>query len=109
MSYDYNPDMEADEFHKQSLKINITHIKNALQYRFRNEQIARLGNNHIIYPAFDSKSFKKIINLELNKIIRKIKKEYQINLNIDKSIHTVIYKEGVFPTQGTRPVFTIIY
>jgi len=109
MSYDYNPDMDADEFHKQSLKINITHIKNALQYRFRNEQIARLGNNHIIYPAFNIKSFREIINLELNKIIIKIKKEYQINLIIDKSIHTAIYDEGVYPTQGTRPVFTTIY
>jgi hypothetical protein len=109
MSYDFNPDMDADEFHKQSLKINITHIKNALQFRFRNEQIARLGNTHIIYPAFNSKSFREIISLELNKIISHINKEYQINLNIDKSIHKVIYEEGVFPTQGTRPVFTTIY
>lgn len=109
MSYDYNPDMDADEFHKQSLKINIAHIQNALRYRFRNEQIARLGNNHIIYPAFNNKSFKEIINLELNKIIKRIKNEYQIDLIIDKSIHKAIYDEGVFPTQGTRPVFTTIY
>ncbi|MEO7046351.1 MAG: AAA family ATPase, partial [Ferruginibacter sp.] len=38
MSSNYNPDMDADEFHEQSLKINLTQIKKALRYRFRNEQ-----------------------------------------------------------------------
>lgn len=109
MCHNNNPDIDADEFHQESLKINITHIKKALQYRFRNEQIARLGNNHIIYPALSRKSFQKIIHLELNKVAQKIKKEYELNLIFDQSIHKLIYNEGVFPTQGTRPVFTTIH
>src|SRR5690606_5931880 len=44
MSHDFNPDMEADEIHEQSLNINVPTIKKALKRRFRNEQIARLGN-----------------------------------------------------------------
>jgi len=109
MSSSYNPDMDADEFHNQSLKINISNIKQALRLRFRNEQIARLGNNHIIYPAFSKETFKKIIKLELDKTTLKIKNAYQIDLKIDKTLLNLIYDEGVYPTQGTRPVFSTIY
>ena len=109
MSSSYNPDMDADEFHHQSLKINISNIKQALRFRFRNEQIARLGNNHIIYPAFSKDTFEKIILLELDKISKKIKSEYQIDLKFDKTLLDLIYNEGVYPTQGTRPVFSTIY
>ena len=109
MSDNFDTDISADEFHERSLKINITHIKKALQLRFRNEHIARLGNNHIIYPAFNSETFNKIIELELTKTADKIYKSYRIKLVFDKTIKELIYKEGVFPTQGTRPVFTTIH
>lgn len=108
MSKNYNPDLNADEFHKLSLKITVPDIKLALQRRFRNEQIARLGNNHIIYPAFSRDSFYSIIDMELDKISTKIKTSQQIHLEFDSSIKELIYKEGVYPTQGTRPVFTTI-
>jgi len=109
MSNSYNPDMDADEFHQQSLKINISNIKQALRLRFRNEQIARLGNNHIIYPAFSKETFEKIIKLDLEKISNKFKREYQIILKFDESLLNLIYDEGVYPSQGTRPVFSTIY
>lgn len=108
MSNDFNPDMNADEFHEKSKKINVTEVKIALKARFRNEQIARLGNNHIIYPTFSSDSFRKIIRLELEKTGRKIFEQEGIKLQFDDSLVDLIYKEGVFPTQGTRPVFTTI-
>ena len=47
MSRNINPDISADEFHHYTLKITVADVKKALQRRFRNEQIARLGNNHI--------------------------------------------------------------
>jgi hypothetical protein len=34
--------------------------------------------------------------------------DYNITMQFDKSIHDLLYREGVFPTQGTRPVFTTI-
>ena len=109
MSNDFNPDMDANEFHEQSLKINLPTIKKALKKRFRNEQIARFGNIHIIYPAFSRLSFQQIIKLELSKIATKIKAYQNINLQFDNSIHQLIYSEGVYPTQGTRPIFTTIH
>lgn len=108
MTHDFNPDMDPDEFYKQSLKISITQVKNALLSRFRSEQIARLGNIHIIYPSFTSKAFRQIIDLELNKIYNKVKNIYNIDLIFDQSVHQLIYTEGVYPTQGTRPLFTTV-
>ncbi|MBY5951604.1 hypothetical protein KUV23_11500 [Algoriphagus marincola] len=109
MSNNYNPDMDADEFHQQSMKINVPIIKRALKRRFRNEQIARLGNIHIIYPAFSKNSFRRIIDLELSKIQEKLFHHQKIKLEFDQTIHELIYKEGVYPTQGTRPIFTTIH
>lgn len=109
MSRDFNPDMSANEFHRQSKDITITEVKQALLNRFRSEQIARLGNNHIIYPSFNEKSFYDIINLELDKVARKVEDTYFLKLKFDRSVSELIYEEGVYPTQGTRPLFTTIY
>lgn len=109
MTHDFNPDMNADEFHKQSSKITITQVKNALLNRFRSEQIARLGNIHIIYPTFNKDAFYKIIRLELNKIEKKVMDNYRIRLTFSSEVEKLIYEEGVYPTQGTRPLFTTIH
>ena len=109
MSRNFNPDMNANEFHRQSTEITITEVKQALLSRFRSEQIARLGNNHIIYPAFDEQSFYDIIRLELDKVKQKVVDTYGINLKFDKHAERLIYEEGVYPTQGTRPLFTTIH
>lgn len=108
MSHDLNPDISADEFHRISLKINLSTIKRALRKRFRQEQIARLGNCHIIYPALSQKSFQWIIEQELVKLISKANR-IGIQLEVDESIHSLIYSEGVFPTQGVRPLYTTIH
>ena len=102
-------EIDADEFHQQSLKININDIKNALKHRFRNEQIARLGNTHIIYPALNKNTYLQIIQLELDKISQRVLQKSGIQITYDSSVVQFIYREGVFPTQGTRPVFTTIH
>ena len=108
MSRDFNPDISANEFHRQSKEITITEIKKALLSRFRSEQIARLGNNHIIYPSFNEESFYKIIHMELDKVKQKVAATYGLKLLFDEQIERLIYAEGVFPTQGTRPLFTTV-
>ncbi|MEK6829544.1 MAG: hypothetical protein AABY15_05480 [Nanoarchaeota archaeon] len=108
MAKNFDPDSDADRFYRHSLKITLPQIKSALQKRFRAEQIARLGNSHIIYPAFSSKVYRELIALELSKAEAKIKEKFDIVAKFDKSINTIIYREGVFPSQGARPVFTTI-
>lgn len=109
MSNNYSADIDADEFNKLSKKITVPKIKKALQSRFRNEQIARLGNIHIIYPALDKLSYEKIIENELEKYAQNLKSTFNIDVDFHKSIHRIIYSEGVYPTQGVRPIFTSIH
>ncbi len=108
MANDIRPDMSADVIHNWSKKISIVNIKEALQKRFRNEQIARLGNTHIIYPSFSSENFKKIIDKELNEFSESIYKKIQLKIQYDNKIKDFIYKDGVFPTHGVRPIQSTI-
>ena len=108
MSHSLNPDISADELHESTCKINIAHIKNALKERFRNEQIARLGNNHIIYKSFTNQNFRDIIAQKLNALKLYVKQRFDFEIIFDESVIDVVYSEGVFPAQGTRPVFTTI-
>lgn len=109
MSYDMNPDMDADQFYEVTKKLSIVDIKEALRERFRNEQIARLGNIMLIYPSFSSENFTSIIRLKLSNYKSNVLKNFGIDIEFDDSIVDVIYKDGVFPAQGTRPVFSSIY
>ena len=108
MSFDVNPDMSPDQFRKVTEKISIVDIKDALKRRFRNEQIARLGNIHVIYPSFSEQNFKDIIDLALNKYEESAFKLTGLHLKFDESIKNIIYEEGVYPTHGTRPLFSTI-
>jgi hypothetical protein len=109
MTGDHNVDISADEFNKMTQQINIMDVKQALKIRFREEQIARLGNTHVIYPALTNKSYEKIIQSELDKVSLRINESTNIKVIFDLSINELVYKEGVFPTQGARPLFTTIH
>lgn len=108
MSKSMNPDISADDLYEATAKINITNIKSALKKRFRPEQIARLGNNHLIYKAFKNVHFEELIRRELNRTAKFIKAEFGFGINYHASVNDLIYSEGVFPAQGTRPVLTTI-
>jgi cell division protease FtsH len=110
MTKDFNPDINPDDFHRLSKKISISHIKQALlSTDFRSEQISRLGNNHIIYPAFSSISYYRIIELGLKRVAKDMFNQCGLTLRFDNSIHKLIFKEGVYPTQGARPVLSTIH
>lgn len=109
MSNNFSADIDADEFNRISRKISIPDIKKALQTRFRNEQIARLGNVHIIYPSLNKASYQKIIENELRSYAQKLSSEFRLQVVFDISVNKLIYNEGVYPTQGVRPVFTTIH
>ena len=108
MSHDISLDIEADYFHQNSLEIKLPDIKSALLLRFRAEQLSRLGNNHIIYPAFNNKSYRELIERYLKRISDQNSKTLGIEIKFENSIHQLLYNEGVYPTQGTRPLFSTI-
>lgn len=109
MSFNVNPDMSPDQFRKITEKISVVDIKDALKKRFRNEQIARLGNIHVIYPSFSKKNFEDIIMLSLNEYNKEVHKLTGYNLEFDDTIKKIIYDEGVYPTHGTRPIFSTVH
>jgi len=108
MGKNFSPDISADEFHEASMEITLPVIKNALQSRFRAEQIARLGNNHIIYPAFSKNNFEQLISRRLDALSKRVSEKTNVELSYHESVHQIIYKEGVYPTQGARPVITTV-
>jgi hypothetical protein len=108
MSQSMNPDISADEFHEQTSRITIADIKQALKKRFRPEQIARLGNNHIVYKSFSSAQFRALIRQQLHRVSDFMEQRFRWKLYFDDSVVDIVYAEGVFPAQGTRPVFTTI-
>jgi len=101
-------DADADILHEMSKKINILDIKEALTQRFKPEQISRMGNGHIIYPSLSRSSFETIIDRKVEAIRCRIEQQFGKKLKVDQSIKTLIYNNGVFPTQGTRPLFSTI-
>lgn len=101
-------DMDADILHNVSMKISILDIKKALGQRFRPEQISRMGNMQVIYPSLSKESFHTIIARRLTGIIHRVKAQTGMDIEIDQSVNEVIYDNGVFPTQGTRPLFSTI-
>jgi len=108
MSNDMDADVDADFLYEHTKKITISDIKKSLSNLYRPEQVSRLGNNYLIYRSFNSKIYKDLIELELNKISDKIVKKFDINITFSDNTKDLIYKEGVFATQGVRPVFSTI-
>jgi hypothetical protein len=108
MSRNLDPDISADDLHEATTKITLSDIKMALSKRFRSEQIARLGNNHIIYKSFMKAQFRELIKRELRRVANFVSERFGWDLRFDTSVVDIVYAEGVFPSQGTRPVFTTV-
>lgn len=102
-------DTDADIFHDKTKKITINDIKRALSERFKPEQIARLGNNHIIYPSLNKNAYERIIETSCKAFASDAHKIAGIKFNVQKSVIDEIYNNSVYPTQGTRPVFSSIH
>lgn len=99
-----NPDITADVLHEWSKRVTVPDVKQSLLRRFRPEQVARLGNNHVLYPTLREEDFRCIIQDDLRRVISFHGEHFDVDLEFDESVEHLIYKEGVFPTQGARPV-----
>lgn len=108
LANDVNPDSDADFLYEYTKKISLPQIKTSLLRRYRPEQISRLGNNHVIYKSFNCTMYRELIKLQLVRFKDKVNEKFNLNIICDESVHDIIYREGVFPTQGTRPVFSTI-
>jgi len=101
-------DISPNDFYLRSLEIKLPDIKQALQNRFRNEQIARLGNNHIIYPGLSEKAFYQIIDHELIRVSQNTFEKSGIEMKFSNRMKSWLFSEGVVATQGVRPLKSTI-
>lgn len=101
-------EVDADIYHAFTKKITAVDIKNALTRRFRPEQVARFGNIHLIYPSLRKADFEALIRKEVGKIIGRTEERFQVKIHISDSVFALIYRNGVFPVQGVRPVFSSV-
>ncbi len=101
-------EVDADIYHAFTKKITAVDIKNALTRRFRPEQVARFGNIHLIYPSLRKADFEALIRKEVGKILAKAEQSFEVKIGISENIYKLIYRNGVFPVQGVRPVFSSV-
>lgn len=102
-------DTDADVFHRMTRQLSVIDVKKALTERFRPEQIARLGNCHIIYPSLSRDAYVKLIQRSCNEYIEEIAHSAGIAFALSGEVLEEIYHNGVFPAQGTRPVFSTVH
>ena len=95
--------VSPDEYNRWGSLVDIYAIKKALKKRFLPEQISRLGNVHIVYPVLNTNNYRCLIHKELRTLFDGMD---CANLQVDDSFVDMVLRNGVFPTQGVRPVFT---
>ena len=102
-------DTDADVFHAMTRKLSLIDVKRALSERFKPEQIARLGNNHVVYPSLNRSTYQKLIEVAVHGYLKEIEASSGLRFEVTDAVREQIYANSVFPTQGTRPVFSSVH
>lgn len=101
-------DSDADILHEYSKRISIIDIKQCLGLMFKPEQIARLGNSHIIYPCLNRNNYTELIYRNLNLYLDIISKKSGVSITYSDNLVDRIYSNYVYPSQGVRPLYSSI-
>jgi len=102
-------DSDADTFHALTSKLSVIDVKQALNRRFKPEQVARLGNEHVIYPSLSRRAYEQLIEQGCDRYARETAARCGLHIELDASVHEQIYANAVFPAQGTRPMFSSLH
>ena len=102
-------DTNADYFHEMTKKISLIDVKSGLERMFFPEQIARLGSNHVIYPALSRAAYEKLIQRLFKTEVIELFGKHSVVASSAPKLLDIVYENTVFPTQGTRPVFSSFY
>lgn len=102
-------DSDADIFHAMTGKLSVIDVKQALNQRFKPEQVARLGNEHVIYPSLSRRAYEQVIAHGCARYVRDSEARCGLRFELADSVHAQIYANAVFPAQGTRPLFSSLH
>ena len=102
-------DSDADTYHTVTSKMSVIDVKQALNKRFKPEQVARLGNEHVIYPSLSRRAYEQLIEQSCAGYAGEIEGRCGLRFDLDVSVREQIYANAVFPAQGTRPLFSSLH
>ena len=102
-------DSDADTYHGLTSKLSVIDVKQALSKRFKPEQVARLGNEHVIYPSLSRHAYEQLIAQNCARYARDTAERCGLRFELDASVREQIYANAVFPAQGTRPLFSSLH
>lgn len=102
-------DSDADTFHALTNKLSVIDVKQALNKRFKPEQVARLGNEHVIYPSLSRRAYEQLIDQGCARYAHEMASRCGLTIDVNESVHEQIYANAVFPAQGTRPLFSSLH
>ena len=102
-------DSDADTFHVLTGKLSVIDVKQALNKRFKPEQVARLGNEHVIYPSLPRRAYEQLIEQGCARYARETEARCGLRFELAASAREQIYANGVFAAQGTRPLFSSLH
>lgn len=102
-------DSDADTFHTLSGKLSVIDVKKALNQRFKPEQVARLGNEHVVYPSLSRRAYEQLIEQGCARYARETAARCGLSFELADSVREQIYANAVFPAQGTRPLFSSLH
>ncbi len=101
-------DVDADIFAAHTARVGMVDIKRALRRRFTPEQVARFGNVHIIYRSLSRADFQTLIAREVDRLSHTAYRRFGVRVTVTPAVHGLIYRNGVFPVQGVRPVLSSV-
>ena len=102
-------DSDADAFHAMTARLSVIDVKQALNHRFKPEQVARLGNEHVVYPSLSRRAYEQLIEQGCARYARDTGERCGLRIDVGPSVREQIYANGVFPAQGTRPLFSSLH
>ncbi|HEY9023677.1 MAG TPA: AAA family ATPase [Burkholderiaceae bacterium] len=102
-------DSDADIFHALTGRLSVIDVKQALNQRFKPEQVARLGNEHVIYPSLSRRAYEQLIEQGCARYAGETEARCGLRFELDASVREQIYANAVFPAQGTRPLFSSLH
>ena len=102
-------DSDADIFHGITSKLSVIDVKQALNKRFKPEQVARLGNEHVIYPSLSRRAYEQLIEQGCARYAREAEGRCGLRFELAASVREQVYANAVFPAQGTRPLFSTLH
>ncbi|MBF5006132.1 AAA family ATPase [Diaphorobacter caeni] len=102
-------DTDADVFHRFTERLSTIDVKEALAKRFRPEQVARLGNQHLVFPSLNRHAYERLIADACSKQVEAVRGALDLDITLTPAVLAALYQNAVFPVQGTRPVFSTVH